>query len=59
MAGYICIAMLEDPPYNMILAATEEEPEEWLEELPLPRRLSYNPANNDRIVTYAKIITNR
>ena len=23
------------------------------------RRLSYNPANNDRIVTYAKIITNR
>ena len=24
-----------------------------------PRRLSYNPANNDRIVTYAKIITNR
>ena len=25
----------------------------------IPRRLSYNPANNDRIVTYAKIITNR
>ncbi len=39
MAGYICIAMLEDPPYNMILAATEEEPEDWLEELPLPSHL--------------------
>ncbi|MEI6268218.1 MAG: hypothetical protein WCP01_04995 [Methylococcaceae bacterium] len=39
MAGYICIAMLEDPPYNMILAATEEEPEEWLEGLPLPSHL--------------------
>jgi hypothetical protein len=39
MAGYICIAMLEDPPYNMILGATEEEPENWLEELPLPSHL--------------------
>ena len=39
MAGYICIAMLEDPPYNMILGATEEEPEDWLEELPLPSHL--------------------
>ena len=39
MAGYICIAMLEDPPYNMILGSTEEEPEDWLEELPLPSHL--------------------
>lgn len=39
MAGYICIAMLEDPPYNMILTATEEEPEDWLDELPLPSHL--------------------
>ncbi|MGZ8240214.1 MAG: tetratricopeptide repeat protein [Methylobacter sp.] len=39
MAGYICIAMLEDPPYYMILATTEEEPENWLEELPLPSHL--------------------
>ncbi|MEI6268219.1 MAG: DUF1566 domain-containing protein [Methylococcaceae bacterium] len=39
MAGYICIAMLEDPPYNMILGATEEEPEDWLDDLPLPSHL--------------------
>ncbi|MGZ8934976.1 MAG: hypothetical protein ACXW04_08760 [Methylobacter sp.] len=39
MTGYVCIAMLEDPPYNMILAATEEEPKNWLDELPLPSHL--------------------
>jgi hypothetical protein len=35
MTGYVCIAMLEDPPYNMIIAATNDQPEEWLNALPL------------------------
>lgn len=39
MSGYVCIAMLEDPPYNMYLAATEEEPEDWRRSLPLPSHL--------------------
>lgn len=39
MKGYLCIAMLEDPPYNIILAATEAEPEDWVETLPLPSHL--------------------
>jgi hypothetical protein len=33
MVGYICIAMFEEPPYNMILTTTEEVSECWLEEL--------------------------
>ncbi|MDD5035796.1 MAG: tetratricopeptide repeat protein [Methylococcaceae bacterium] len=39
MPGYVCIAMLEDPPYNLYLAATEEEPEEWCADLPLASHL--------------------
>jgi len=39
MSGYFCIAMLEDPPYNMFIAATENEPEKWRDELPLPSHL--------------------
>lgn len=39
MSGYVCIAMLEDPPYNLYLAATEEEPEEWCADLPLASHL--------------------
>jgi TPR repeat protein len=39
MSGYFCIAMLEDPPYSMIVQATAEEPGDWLEELPLPSHL--------------------
>lgn len=39
MTGYVCIAMLEDPPYNMIVAATNDKPEEWLDALPLPSHL--------------------
>ncbi|MCF7988020.1 MAG: DUF1566 domain-containing protein [Methylovulum sp.] len=31
--------MLEDPPYNMIVAATNDKPEDWLEDLPLPSHL--------------------
>ena len=41
MTGYICIAMLEDPPYNLIVAATEGEPKDWCAELPLPSHLLY------------------
>ena len=39
MSGYVCIAMLEDPPYNIYLATTEEEPEDWRRGLPLPSHL--------------------
>ena len=56
MAGYICIAMLEDPPYNMILAATEEEPEEWLEELPLPSHLLCYESFKDTKVILKQLI---
>ncbi|PPD49986.1 MAG: hypothetical protein CTY13_02460 [Methylobacter sp.] len=51
MAGYICIAMLEDPPYNMILTSTEEEPEDWLDELPLPSHLlCYESFNDTKVI---------
>ncbi|ASF45479.1 SEL1-like repeat protein [Methylovulum psychrotolerans] len=51
MTGYICIAMLEDPPYNMILTATEEEPEDWLDELPLPSHLlCYEGFNDTKVI---------
>ena len=56
MAGYICIAMLEDPPYNMILAATEEEPEDWLEELPLPSHLLCYESFKDTKVILKQLI---
>ncbi len=39
MTGYICIAMLEDPPYNLIVAATANEPKDWCATLPLPSHL--------------------
>lgn len=39
MTEYVCIAMLVDPPYNIILSATNEKPGEWLAELPLPSHL--------------------
>lgn len=39
MTGTICIAMLEDPPYNIIVAATDDEPEDWCAELPLDSHL--------------------
>lgn len=39
MTEYVCIAMLVDPPYNIILSATNKKPEEWLAELPLPSHL--------------------
>jgi hypothetical protein len=41
MSGYVCIAMLEDPPYSIYLAATEEEPEDWCAGLPLQSHLLY------------------
>jgi hypothetical protein len=31
MSKYICIAIHEDPPYNIVLETTDVEPEEWLE----------------------------
>lgn len=39
MSGYFCIAMLEDPPYNMIIGTAENNPDEWLADLPLPSHL--------------------
>lgn len=38
MSEYVCIAMLEDPPFSIILATTDN-PEDWLDELPLPSHL--------------------
>lgn len=59
MSGYVCIAMLEDPPYNMYLAATEEEPEDWRRSLPLPSHLlCYEKFNDpeDFVRQYAKAL---
>lgn len=39
MTGYICIAMLEDPPYNLIVAAIAGEPKDWCAKLPLSSHL--------------------
>jgi len=39
MPGYVCVAMLEDPPYNLYLAATEDKPEDWCAQLPLTSHL--------------------
>jgi hypothetical protein len=36
MSDYVCIAMLEDPFYKMVLSATPEHPEEWAKTRPLP-----------------------
>lgn len=38
MSAYFCIAMLEDPPFSIILATTNE-PTDWLNKLPLPSHL--------------------
>lgn len=51
MSGYVCIAMLEDPPYNIYLAATEEEPEDWCARLPLPSHLLHSvPSKNTQTI---------
>jgi hypothetical protein len=39
MQKYVCIAMLEDPPYNLIVAVTDCEPKDWCAKLPLPSHL--------------------
>jgi hypothetical protein len=39
MPKYVCIAMLLDPPYNIVVKKTEIEPTEWIENLPLPSHL--------------------
>lgn len=39
MTKYVCIAMLEDPPYNLIVAVTAYDPKDWCAELPLPSHL--------------------
>jgi len=59
MPGYVCIAMLEDPPYNLYMAATEEEPEDWRRSLPLPSHLlCYEQFNDpeDFVRQYAKAL---
>jgi hypothetical protein len=59
MGAYVCIAMLEDPPYSIYLAATEEEPEDWCEGLPLPSHLlCYEKFNDpeDFVKQYAKAL---
>jgi hypothetical protein len=51
MTGYICIAMLEDPPYNLIVAVTASEPKDWCAELPLPSHLlCFEELNNPNLV---------
>ena len=47
MSGYVCIAMLEDPPYSIYLAATEEGPEDWCAGLPLSSHLLCYEAFDD------------
>jgi hypothetical protein len=59
MSGYVCIAMLEDPPFSIYLAATEEEPEDWCAGLPLPSHLlCYEKFNDpgDFVQHYAKAL---
>jgi hypothetical protein len=47
MSGYVCIAMLEDPPYNMIVSATVDHPEVWVGRCPLPAHLLFYRQSND------------
>jgi len=59
VSGYVCIAMLEDPPYNMYMAATDKEPEDWCAGLPLPSHLlCYEKFNDpeDFVRQYAKAL---
>ncbi len=44
MPGYVCIAMLEDPPYNIYLQPTKKEPKTWCLELSLPSILLFYEA---------------
>jgi hypothetical protein len=39
MSGYVCIAMLEDPPYNIMLGSSLEDPDAWVKKYPLPMHL--------------------
>ena len=41
MTGYVCIAMLVDPPYNIFLSSTLEKPDDWVVNLPIPCHLLY------------------
>jgi hypothetical protein len=39
MAGFLCIAMMKEPPYFMTIGVTEYEPDVWAETLLLPSHL--------------------
>lgn len=39
MAGFLCIAMMKEPPYQMMIGVTEYEPDVWVETLLRPYHL--------------------
>jgi TPR repeat protein len=41
MAGFLCIAMMKEPPYKIIMDVTEYEPDVWAETLLSPCHLLY------------------
>ncbi len=41
MIGFLCIAMMKEPPYKIIIGVTEYEPDVWAETLLLPCHLLY------------------
>lgn len=44
MAGFLCIAMMKEPPYLMMVGVTEYEPDVWAENLLSPSHLLYYEA---------------
>ncbi|MFI3220304.1 MAG: tetratricopeptide repeat protein [Methylococcales bacterium] len=41
MAGFLCIAMMKEPPYQMMIGVTEYEPDVWADTLLSPCHLLY------------------
>jgi hypothetical protein len=56
MQKYVCIAMLEDPPYNLIVAVTDCEPKDWCAKLPLPSHLLYFEQIKNADIIYYQFI---
>jgi hypothetical protein len=47
MAGFLCIAMMKEPPFKMIIGVTEYEPDVWAETLLSPCHLLYYEGFNE------------
>jgi hypothetical protein len=47
MAGFLCIAMMKEPPYKMMIGVTEYEPDVWAETLLSPCHLVYYEGFSD------------